>query len=135
MTPGTHGSTFGGNPLAMAVAGTVLDVVTEPGFLDAVTMKALRLKQGMARLKDQFPQIVEDVRGVGLLAGIKLKANIAPADVVKAALAEKLLLVGAGDNTVRVLPPLIVVDEDISIGIERLAKALQHVAKSQSEKS
>ncbi len=135
MTPGTHGSTFGGNPLAMAVAGTVLDVVTEPGFLDAVTMKALRLKQGMARLKDQFPNIVEDVRGVGLLAGIKLKAGTAPADVVKAALAEKLLLVGAGDNTVRVLPPLNVVDEDISIGIERLAKALQRVAKSQSVKS
>ena len=64
MTPGTHGSTFGGNPLSMAVTGTVLDVVTEPGFLDDVMMKALRLKQGMARLKDQFPQIVEDVRGV-----------------------------------------------------------------------
>jgi acetylornithine/N-succinyldiaminopimelate aminotransferase len=135
MTPGTHGSTFGGNPLAMAVAGTVLDVVTEPGFLDDVMMKALRLKQGMARLKDQFPQIVEDVRGVGLLAGIKLKAGTAPADLVQAALAEKLLLVAAGDNTVRVLPPLNVADDEISNGIERLAKALQRVANSQSAKS
>ena len=135
MTPGTHGSTFGGNPLSMAVTGTVLDVVTEPGFLDDVMMKALRLKQGMARLKDQFPQIVEDVRGVGLLTGLKLRTGTAPADLVKAALAEKLLLVAAGDNTVRVLPTLNVADDEISNGIERLAKALQRVAKSQSAKS
>ena len=130
MTPGTHGSTFGGNPLAMAVAGTVLDVVTEPGFLDAVQMKALRLKQGMARLKDQFPALVDDVRGAGLLTGLKLKAGVAPADVVKAALAEKLLLVGAGDNTVRVMPPLIAADSDIAEGIERLARSLARLSKS-----
>ncbi len=132
MTPGTHGSTFGGNPLAMAVAGAVLDVVTEPGFLEDVQMKALRLKQGMARIKDQFPTLVEDVRGTGLLTGLKLRSGVAPADLVKAAIAEKLLLVGAGDNTVRVIPPLTVCDDDISEGMERLAKALQRAAKTQS---
>ena len=132
MTPGTHGSTFGGNPLAMAVAGAVLDVVTEPGFLDDVKQRALRLKQGLARLQDQFPQLVEDVRGEGLLIGLKLTARVQPSDAVKAASAEKLLLAGAGDNTVRVLPPLNVSDADLADGVERLSRALSRVAKTLS---
>jgi acetylornithine/N-succinyldiaminopimelate aminotransferase len=130
MTPGTHGSTFGGNPLAMAVAGAVLDVVTEPGFLEDVQMRALRLKQGLARLKDQFPHLVEEVRGTGLLTGLKLTSRIQPTDVVKAASTEHLLLVGAGDNTVRVLPPLNVSDADLADGVERLSRALTRVSKS-----
>lgn len=130
MTAGTHGSTFGGNPLAMSVASAVLEVVTEPGFLDGVRDRALRLKQGLAGLKDQFPDLVEDVRGEGLLTGFKLKARVQPAEVVKAALAEKLLLVGAGDNTVRVLPPLNVTDADLANGVERLSRALTRVSKS-----
>jgi acetylornithine/N-succinyldiaminopimelate aminotransferase len=130
MTPGTHGSTFGGNPLAMSVAGVVLDVVTEPGFLEDVQMKALRLKQGLARLKDQFPDLIEDIRGEGLLTGIKLSSRIQPSDVVKAATAEKLLVVGAGDNAVRVLPPLNVTDAELSEGVERLSRALTRVSKS-----
>ena len=65
MTPGTHGSTFGGNPLAMAVASTVLDVISEPGFLEDVRAKALHLKQGLAGLKDQHADVVEEVRGTG----------------------------------------------------------------------
>ncbi len=130
MTPGTHGSTFGGNPLAMSVAAAVLDVVTEPGFLDDVRTKALRLKQGLAGLKDQFPDLVEDIRGQGLLTGLKLAARAQPADIVKAATAEHLLLVGAGDNTVRILPPLNVSDADLADGIERLSRALRRVSKS-----
>lgn len=126
MTPGTHGSTFGGNPLAMAVASTVFAIVNEPGFLDAVQLKALRLKQGLAALKDQFPSVVEDVRGLGLLAGLKLK--IPPADLVRAALQERLLLVGAGDNTVRLLPPLTVNDEELADGLIRLSRALTRCA-------
>lgn len=126
MTPGTHGSTFGGNPLAMAVACTVVDIVSEPGFLDTVQLKALRLKQGLAALRDQFPSVVEEVRGLGLLAGLKLK--VPPANVVAAAMAERLLLVGAGDNTVRLLPPLNVSDEDISDALARLTSALTTVA-------
>ncbi len=78
-----HGSTFGGNPLAMAAGAAVLDVVLEPGFLEAVQLKALRLKQGLARLKDQFPDIVLDVRGQGLLTGVKL--GVPPPDAVAAA--------------------------------------------------
>ncbi len=128
MTPGTHGSTFGGNPLAMSVAGAVLEVVTAPGFLEDVRLKALRLKQGMASLKDQFPGLIEEVRSAGLLAGIKLKSTITPAAVVAAARDQKLLLAGAGDNTVRILPPLIVSDAEIADGIARLARALTRIA-------
>ena len=129
MTPGTHGSTFGGNPLAMSVANAVLDVVTAPGFLDDVQMKSLRLKQGLAGLKDQHPDLVDDVRGMGLLSGIKLNARVTPAEVVKAALAEKLLLVGAADNTVRILPPLTASESEIADGVDRLGRALSRIAK------
>lgn len=130
MTPGTHGSTFGGNPLAMAVANAVLDVVTAPGFLEDVQHRALRLKQGLASLKDMFPAIVEDCRGTGFLTGLKLKANMQPAPLVNAARAEHLLVVGAGDNTVRVVPPLIATESEIADGIDRLARALDHVTRS-----
>lgn len=132
MTPGTHGSTFGGNPLAMAVAGTVIDILSEDGFLDEVQTKALRLKQGLARIKDQFPLLIEEVRGSGLLTGLKLKTTVTPAEVVKAAAAEKLLLVGAGDNTVRVLPPLNVAEADIAEGMDRLARGLSRIGKKTS---
>ncbi len=84
MTPGTHGSTFGGNPLATAVGYAVLDSVLEPGFLEAVQQKTLRLKQALAAVKDAHPDLVEEVRGQGLLTGIKVK--VPPAEVVKAAL-------------------------------------------------
>jgi len=129
MTPGTHGSTFGGNPLAMAVASTVLDIVSDPDFLEAVRGKALRLKQGLFSLKDQHADIVEEVRGEGLLTGLKLKNHVTPAQVVKAAADEKLLIVGAGDNTVRLLPPLIASDKEIAEGVQLLSGALSRVAR------
>jgi acetylornithine/N-succinyldiaminopimelate aminotransferase len=128
MSAGTHGSTFGGNPLAMAVGNAVLDVVLEPGFLESVRAKALRLKQGLAGLEDQFPDIVEEVRGQGLLVGLKLK--LPPAEAVGAAAAEKLLVVAAADNVVRILPPLNVEDGEISEAIERLARAMTRLSKS-----
>ena len=126
MTPGTHGSTFGGNPLAMAVGYAVLDSVLEPGFLDAVQQKTLRLKQALAAVKDSHPGLVEEVRGQGLLVGIKVK--VTPAEVVKAALDEKLLVAGASDNVVRLLPPLNVAEEEIADAIHRLSRALDRVS-------
>jgi acetylornithine/N-succinyldiaminopimelate aminotransferase len=129
MTPGTHGSTFGGNPLAMAVASTVLDIVSEPDFLEAVRDKALHLKQGLAGLKDQHADVVEEIRGAGLLTGLKLKDHVSPQDVVKAAAGEKLLIVGAGDNCVRVLPPLIASDKEIAEAVQLLSRALARVAR------
>ncbi len=135
MTPGTHGSTFGGNPLAMAVANAVLDIVTMPGFFDDVQRRALRLKQGLASLKDRFPTVIEDVRGTGFLTGLKLKPAVLPAVLVKAALTERLLLVGAGDNTVRVVPPIIAAENEIADGVERLSRALSEVARSYAAQS
>jgi len=130
MTAGTHGSTFGGNPLATAVGNAVLDAVSEPGFLDGVRKKALRLKQALAAVHDEYPALVEDVRGKGLLMGLKLK--VPPADLVKAALAEKLLLAGAGGNVVRLLPPLNVSEEEIADATGRLSRALSRLATRSS---
>jgi acetylornithine/N-succinyldiaminopimelate aminotransferase len=127
MTAGTHGSTFGGNPLATAVGSAVLDAVTEPGFLDEVQRKALRLKQALAAVKDRHPETVEEVRGQGLLTGLKLK--VPNSDVVKAAIAERLLLAGASDNVVRLLPPLIVSEEEISDATDRQSRALDRVGQ------
>jgi len=114
----------------MAVGAAVLDVVLEPGFLEGVQRKALRLRQGLARLQDQFPGLVKDVRAQGLLTGIQVA--VAPAEVVKAALGEKLLVVGAGDSVVRLLPPLVIEEREIAEGVDRLARALERVSKSQT---
>ena len=133
LSPGMHGSTFGGNPLATAAGNAVLDIVLEPGFLESVQQRALRLRQSLASVVDQFPGLVTEVRGQGLLAGIKV--SVPPPEVVSAALAEKLLLVGAGDNVVRVLPPLTVSDDEIAEGVERLSRALGRVAQSKIAQS
>jgi acetylornithine/N-succinyldiaminopimelate aminotransferase len=128
MTAGTHGSTFGGNPLAMAVGNAVLDAILEPGFLDAVLQKTLRMKQALAAVQDRHPGHIAEVRGQGLLTGVKLKVPMA--DVVKAAAAERLLVAGASGNVVRLLPPLNVADEEISEAVDRLSRALDRVASS-----
>jgi len=126
LVPGTHGSTFGGNPLATAVGYAVLGAVLEPGFIEGVQQKALRMKQALASIKDSHPDLVEEVRGQGLLTGIKVKVQ--PADVVKAAIAEKLLVVGASDNVVRLLPPLNIADEEIAEAAQRLSRALDRLS-------
>ena len=121
MTAGTHGSTFGGNPLATAVGNAVLDVVLEEGFLDNVLRQSINLKQKLERLKDQHPAVIEEIRGSGLMMGIKCKVpNTA---FQNAALDEKLLVIGAGDNVVRLLPPLIVTDADVTEAVNKLEAA------------
>lgn len=131
LTAGTHGSTFGGNPLATAVGNTVLDAVLEAGFLEAVQGKALRLKQILAGIADQHADLVEEVRGQGLIMGLKLK-NVQVADLVKASVNENLLVVGAADNVVRLLPPLNIKDEEIAEAGERLSRALDRAASAAS---
>ncbi len=130
MVAGTHGSTFGGNPLATAVGNAVLDVMLEPGFLDGVQQKGLRFKQLMAALKDEHPDMVDEVRGIGLLAGVRLKDKYPAGDVMKACTAEKLLTVSAGDNVIRLLPSLTVSEEEMKEGIARLSNALRSVKKA-----
>ena len=113
MTPGTHGSTFGGNPLAMAVGNAVLDVVLAPGFLEGVAQMGLRLKQRLAGLADEHGEVIAEVRGQGLMVGLKCRPENLK---LVAALRERgMLTVQAGDNVVRLLPPLIVGEEEIDL--------------------
>jgi acetylornithine/N-succinyldiaminopimelate aminotransferase len=121
MTVGTHGTTFGGNPLAMAVGNAVLDVILEPGFLRDVERKGLLLKQRLAELKDRHPAIIAEVRGFGLMMG--LRTVVPNTAFVAAAREQKLILIGAGDNVVRLLPPLIISDADIAEAFDRLDAA------------
>ena len=121
MTLGTHGTTFGGNPLAMAVANAVLDVVLADGFVEKVAQSGLRLKQSLAALKDRHPQVIEEIRGEGLMLGLKLRTP--NTEFVASARDAGLLVVGAGDNVVRLLPPLIIGADEIAEAIERLDHA------------
>jgi acetylornithine/N-succinyldiaminopimelate aminotransferase len=127
MTAGSHGSTFGGNPLAMAVGNAVLDVVLEDGFLDHVSQMSLRLKQRLAALKDEHGDIIEEVRGQGLMLGLKCK--LPNQKLVEALRAERMLTVQAGDNVVRLLPPLIVGEAEIELAAEKLEAACAALAK------
>nr|WP_210278744.1 aspartate aminotransferase family protein [Microvirga flocculans] len=121
MTAGTHGTTFGGNPLAMAVGNAVLDVILAPGFLKEVERKGLLLKQRLAELKDRHPGVIDEVRGQGLMMG--LRTVVPNTDFIAAARAEKLLVIGAGDNVARLLPPLIISDAEISDAVNRIEAA------------
>ncbi|RAI34341.1 aspartate aminotransferase family protein [Rhodoplanes serenus] len=133
MTAGTHGSTFGGNPLAMAIGNAVLDVMLAPGFLEEVERKALLLKQRLAEIKDRHPTIIREVRGEGLLLGL---ACVVPNDRMVAALRdEKMLAVGAGDNVVRLLPPLVIGEAEIADAIERIDRAATRLAQESAASS
>jgi acetylornithine/N-succinyldiaminopimelate aminotransferase len=135
MVAGTHGSTFGGNPLAMAVAAAVLDVVLAPGFLDHVRSVGLRLKQALAEVVDQHPDVFETVRGEGLILGLKCK--VAPAEFVAALRGQHMLAIGAGDNVVRLLPPLIIDEPEIREAMARIDAAATAIstAKAASERT
>jgi acetylornithine/N-succinyldiaminopimelate aminotransferase len=122
MTPGTHGSTFGGNPLAMAVGNAILDVILADGFLDHVRQMGLILKQRLAGVVDDHPAVVDQVRGEGLLLGIR---GVKPvATILQAMREQRLLAAGAGENVVRLLPPLIIGESEIEEAITRLDAAL-----------
>ena len=121
MTAGSHGSTFGGNPLAMAVGNAVLDVVLEQDFLEHVAKMGLRLKQHLAALKDEHGDIIEEVRGQGLMLGLKCK--VSNQKLLEALRAENMLTVQAGDNVVRLLPPLIVGEAEIDLAGSKLDAA------------
>jgi len=128
MTAGTHGSTFGGNPLAMAAGNAVLDVVLADGFLDRVRRVSLTLKQRLAEIKDRYPAVIAEVRGEGLLVG--LRAVVPSGELVDELRAEHMITVAAGDNVVRLLPPLIVSDEEIAEAVRRIERACTRIAKA-----
>jgi acetylornithine/N-succinyldiaminopimelate aminotransferase len=131
MTPGTHGSTFGFNPLAMSVANATLDVMLAPGFFDHVKKVGLLFKQRLAEIKDRYPALIAEVRGEGLLVG--LRALVPCGELVDALRAENMLTVAAGDNVVRLLPPLIVSEAEIAEGVARIDRACAKLASAQKK--
>jgi len=121
MTAGTHGSTYGGNPLACAVGNAVMDIVATPAFLAEVNRKSALLRQSLEGLVASHPDVFEGVRGSGLMLGLKCKA--ANMDVVNACYGQNLITIPAGDNVIRLLPPLNITDEEIAEAILRLNQA------------
>jgi acetylornithine/N-succinyldiaminopimelate aminotransferase len=121
MTAGTHGSTYGGNPLGCAVGNAVMDIVADPDFLAEVNRKAGLLRQKLEGLVASYPDVFESVRGSGMMLGLKCKG--APIDVVNAGYGAEVITVPAADNVVRLLPPLTITDEEIAEAISRLDRA------------
>jgi acetylornithine/N-succinyldiaminopimelate aminotransferase len=128
MAPGSHGSTFGGNPLAVAAANAVLDIMLKPGFFERVQKMSLLLKQKLASVVDRYPSVLSEVRGEGLLIGVK--AVVPSGDLVAALRDQKLLTVGAGENVVRFLAPLIVNESEIDYSIQSLERACATLSKT-----
>ncbi|GFE50486.1 acetylornithine aminotransferase [Roseobacter cerasinus] len=126
MTLGTHGSTYGGNPLGCAVGCAVLDHVADPAFLDGVNRKAGLLRQKLEGLVAAHPDVFEGVRGSGLMLGLKCKA--ANVDIVQAGYAQQILTVPAADNVIRLLPPLTIEDSEIAEAVERLEAAARQLS-------
>jgi acetylornithine/N-succinyldiaminopimelate aminotransferase len=128
MTAGTHGSTFGGNPLAMAVGNAVMDEMLKPGFIEHVRDTALLLKQRLAEIRDRHSAVVAEVRGEGLLIGLRM---VPPAsEMVDELRAEKMLTVAAGDNVVRLLPPLIIGENEVGEAVDRIDRACAKLTKA-----
>ncbi|MBZ4023769.1 acetylornithine transaminase [Rhodobacter sp. TJ_12] len=127
MGAGTHGSTYGGNPLGCAIGAKVMEIVTADGFMEEVSRKASFLRQRLEGLVAAHPDIFTEVRGQGLMLGLKCKP--APVEVVQAAYAQKLLTVPAADNVLRLLPALTITEEDMAEAVRRLdaaASEIQH---------
>jgi len=126
MTAGTHGSTYGGNPLACAVGGKVIEIVSDPEFLDAVRAKSGLLRQKLEGLIADNPEVFEEVRGTGLMLGLKCKAT--NMDVVNAGYAREVITVPAADNVIRLLPPLTITEAEIDAAITRLDAAAKSLS-------
>ena len=128
LVAGTHGTTFGGNPLACAAANAVLDVMLAPGFLDEVDRKGRILWHALKQVVTEEPEVFSDVRGAGLILG--LKCRVPNTEVQAAFMAEGLLTVGAGDNVVRLVPPLVVTDADVAAAVEMVRRGARRCRPS-----
>ena len=133
MTPGTHGTTYGGNPLAMAVGNAVMEVVTEPGFLESVNDRANEFKQGLSGIVDRYPDVFADVRGQGLLAGVK--CVVPNVEVMSRLRDHNVLTVVAGDNALRLLPPLTVTAEEIRLALSTIESVAKEIRTDASRKA
>ncbi|MFT6446098.1 MAG: acetylornithine/N-succinyldiaminopimelate aminotransferase [Sulfitobacter pontiacus] len=128
MTAGTHGSTYGGNPLGCAVGNAVVNIIGTDAFLDDVNRKAGLMRQKLEGLVASHPDVFESVRGSGLMLGLKCKAT--NSDVVSAGYRHEVITVPAADNVIRLLPPLNITDEDIAEAVSRLDQAASSLAAS-----
>ena len=128
MTYGTHGSTFGGNPLAMAVGNAVLDVMLKPGFLEQVDKVARLLHRRLGELAQRHSKVLAEVRGAGLMIGLKCQAEVQNGDLIGALLERNMLAVSAADNVVRLLPPLIIDESHVSEAVGILDEACAALA-------
>ncbi|MGR3314845.1 aspartate aminotransferase family protein [Roseovarius indicus] len=133
MTAGTHGSTYGGNPLGCAVGNAVMDLVADPAFLSEVNRKAGLLRQKLEGLVAGHPEVFEEVRGAGLMLGLKCKAL--NADVVKAGYDAEVITVPAADNVIRLLPPLNLSDDEVAEAVTRLDAAATQVELAQAKQT
>ena len=124
MTLGVHGTTYGGNPLAMAVANAVLDEVLHEGFLKNVAENGAFFKSELEKLKNEFPAIIDEIRGLGLMLGIKINDKIEHNEIVKKMIKNKLLTVPAGNNVIRIIPPLILEKHHIEEAIGKIRASL-----------
>ena len=120
MTPGTHGSTFGGNPLAMAVGNAVMDIVSSKKFLKNVKKSSKYFLSNLNKLKEKYPNIIKEIRGRGLLIGIQLHTD--QTEFIKKLMINKLLTIRAAENVVRILPPLNVKKKEIDMALKIIAK-------------
>jgi acetylornithine/N-succinyldiaminopimelate aminotransferase len=132
LKPGTHGSTYGGNPLACAAGNAVLDVILAPGFLDHVDRVARHLWRGMQDLARRHPAVAEGVQGAGLLLGLKLLPEVSNGEMQNAAVAEGLLTVAAGMNVLRLAPPLIITEAEADEALRLLERACLRCTPSAS---
>jgi acetylornithine/N-succinyldiaminopimelate aminotransferase len=133
LKPGTHGTTYGGGPLACAAGNAVLDVILADGFLAQVDGVARKLWHGFLALQAANPDIIEDVRGAGLLLGLKLRPEFSNGDAQAAAVAEGLLTVAAGMNVLRVAPPLIITEAEVDAALEMLERMCRRLRPSQAQ--
>jgi len=126
MTPGTHGSTFGGNPLAMAVGNAVLDIIFEKDFLKNVKKKGEYFDQGLKKIKDKYPKIIGEIRGTGLIKGLKMSVD--NTEFLNKLMENKMLTVKASENVVRLFPPLIVKNQELDEGLSKIEKVCKEMS-------
>ena len=126
MTPGTHGSTFGGNPLAMAVGNAVLDIIFEKDFLKNVKKKGEYFDQGLKKIKDKYPKIIGEIRGTGLIKGLKMSVD--NTEFLNKLMENKMLTVKASENVVRLFPPLIVKNQELDEALSKIEKVCKEMS-------
>jgi acetylornithine/N-succinyldiaminopimelate aminotransferase len=126
MTPGTHGSTFGGNPLAMAVGNAVLDILFEKNFFKNVKEKGVYFDQGLNKIKNKYPKIIGEIRGLGLMKGLRMLVD--NVEFMKKLEENKMLTVKAEENVIRLFPPLIINNEELDEAINKIGKACKEMS-------